>query len=282
MARAMTALVAAIALAGCYDSSAEFVGDAHSDTGSDTTADTVADMPADTSMDTAHDTRHDTPVDVFPDVTPTCPAPDPLPGGPVVSFAIDEMTTPGGSNLDLNCNVESVVSEDEGSNIITLLCPSSAGIVERHRIEITTWPSTWLPIWEGMEVRFQYMVELVWWVNRWFTLSFPGSEWTILGGFDGDYPNPPIYGTFFPPLWLGTAPADCPLAPGDCFDTRRQAIRFTYNEVVYDVYDSTTTWIGPFGNYEVIVDAAEEHVNFRCTDVPGTWYTGLVLQSGWD
>ena len=244
---------------------------------------TWVDTPADTWIDTGTDTwPYDTYPDVPPDGIPTCPSPEPYPDGPVVSFVIDGTTYPGWEGLDLNCTVESVISEGEGSNIITLMCPSSTGIVERHQIDIYTWPATWIPIWDGMEVRFQYMADPVWWVNRWFTLSYPGSEWTILGGFDGDYPNPPIYGTYFPPLWLSTAPTDCPLVPGECFDTRRMAVRIMYNDVSYDVYDSTTAWIGPWGDYSVIVDAAEEHVNFRCTDVPGSWYTGLLFQSGWD
>jgi len=60
------------------------------------------------------------------------------------------------------------------------------------------------------------------------------------------------------------------------------AIQVTYDDMTTLVYDSQLAWIGPWGDFAVYVDKAEEHSNWRCTDVPGAWYTGLVVPSGWD
>ncbi len=199
-----------------------------------------------------------------------------------MSFVIDGSTYPGWAVVDLNCRAESVVSESEGSTSITLACMTDPGTMERHTIDIYTSAWAYIPVYEGMEVRFQYQADPVWWVNRWFALGYPGSESTILGGFDADYPNPPIYGTYFPPLRLSAGSSECPPEYDECYDSQRGAVHVTYGEVPYDVFDSTTGWIGSWGDYTLIVDTAEIHLNYRCTDVPGAWYTGLLFQSGWD
>lgn len=274
-------LVAVLTIAGCY-STTTIGGDAGTDPGPDT----AADPAVDTAVDPGPDTPPDSAPDVAPDVAPdggTCPDPSPPPHGPTFSFTVDGTTAPGWVDIDRGCVIESVVSEDEGSAIITLECWDPAGGTETHWIDVYTWPEVYLPVWDGMEVRFRYVAMGDWWSNRWFRLGYPeGVEATIIAGMDADAPNPPIYEDFFPPLSVSARGGYCLVMPGDCFDSERQALDVGYGEAHALVFDSTSGYVGEWDEYAIHVDNAVEHRNFRCTDIAPGRYTALFVQQMWD
>jgi hypothetical protein len=176
------------------------------------------------------------------------------------------------------------VTDAPGGWFIDMTCPTPEGMVEHHFIELWAEPEIYLYFYEGEVLRFQYWADPVWWINRWFTLSYPeGVSMTILGGIDADAPNPPIYGTYFPPLWVAPGDSTCPLEYSDCFDTKRTGILVSYDEGwSVNVYDSTMGYIGEWDDYTILVDTAVQNTNFRCTDVPSSWYTALIYASMWD
>jgi hypothetical protein len=276
---------------GCFSSTTLFEGDAGTDThtdpggdpGSDPTSDPTGDPIWDPSTDPGSDPIHDPIWDPGSDPGPTCPSPNPAPTGPTVDFIVDDSSWPGWTDIWADCTIDGVDYYLDGEARIQMTCFDVSGVVVPHSVQIFSWPDIWLPLWEGQEVIFRYMADPVWWINEWFRFSYTWDGRMIFGGMKADAINPPVYEDFWYPLSLSPGMAECPLEYQDCFDVRRDAIDVRYSSTYYaGVVDSTIAYVGEWGDYGIHVDTAVTHLNFRCTDVPGQWYSAMFFESSWD
>ncbi len=289
----MAVTLALLLLSGCYSSTTD-EGDAGTDPGTDTHVDPGIDPGSDTHTDPWHDPGTDTSHDpwVEPSVDPiydpgtdsgpACPSPSPWPEGPTVDFTVDGTSWPGWVDLFAECTVETVEFWEAGGVSVSLSCWEAAGIITLHDVEILGEPYLYIPLWEGQQVQFRYLADPVWWINEWFRISYSYDDRLIVGGMKADAPNPPVYEDFWYPLGIWTGTSECPLTYEPCYDSLRTGLTISYEESIYSAFDSNETYIGPWGNYGAFVDTAVERTNFRCTDVPSSWFTALIFESGWD
>lgn len=286
---ARCALTAALLIApGCYASShnrvdgdADGAVDAIHDTLFDTAPDTAADTVADTPADTVPDTSADVSVDTGVDPTPECPPADPPPEGPVVDFLVDGSSWPGHLDLYRQCVVSAVEHGVEGVTV-DMTCTTEDGGDEEHRIEIYASPDPWIALWEGQDVVFRYFADPIWWVNEYFTVSYPYDGRMIVGGLRASEPSPPIFEDFWYPVGLRPVETSCPLRAEECYDAQRGALEVSVDGTSTTVFDSTIAYAGTWSAYGVYLDVAETRTDFRCTDIPASWYAALILETGWD
>lgn len=270
-------LISAMTALGCY-STTKIAGDTHTDPSTDTSTDPGTDPGPDVVPDVPPDTMPD----ILPDGTELCQEPHPPPYGPEVAWEVDGSSWPEHTEIFVNCTVNSITSEEAGHTVLVLMCMGPSGETERHWIDLWATPYLSMPLWEGAEVRFNYYADPIFWINRWFSLTWDSHD-LVMGGIDADSPMPPIRMSFFGSVSIRAEGGYCAWEPDDCYDLERQALRISYPYVEDTLaFDSTTGFVGEWASFEYSVSEAVAYHNVRCTDVPPGWYTGLIVASMWD
>jgi len=271
--RCTVSLALALCLAGCYSSSTKFHGDAGSDPGADTHVDPGIDPWTDTWTDPGYDTGYDP----GSDSTTVCPPPDPPPDGPEISWVVDGSYSEEGAFL-LRCQVDSFASGDDGTTAIGLTCPSSSGTIERHTVEITSWPSLYVYLLEGEWVELEYVAEPIWWVNRWFAIRSEGGD-IVVAGVDAErlYPDPGSW--FYGNIDLFMMYGICENVSADCGVYERLGILVELGDAGQIVHDRTHAVVGEMVGVQVMVGEASSYVEMWCEDYPYEWVSALFARS---
>jgi hypothetical protein len=268
-------VAAALAVAGCYASTRP---------GEDAPTDHAADPQPDFRPDVYPDPEQEP--DLRPDIYPD-PFPDYLPDGPFecppplpvwISFTIDGDVYPT-NDMDITerCTVTSA-GGTEGTTIIELDCVAEDGHRETNVIEVSSEPQAYIYLWSGGEVVFRYVVSCPWWCDRWFSLSYgPGSM--MLAGMDAESLAP--WGVdpseWYAPLIMTPQDGLCPWEYMDCSDSERLALDVTFYDTTARIFDQGSGYVGLMMSYQVIVAEARTEHNFRCTDMPTSWFNALFI-----
>ncbi|NMC69251.1 MAG: hypothetical protein GYA57_04170 [Myxococcales bacterium] len=259
--RTVCCLPVLLALFGCYDSWVNLAGDGGSP--DDARADVAADADAEADAD----------ADAEADVTPSCPPPG---DGVWADFTVDG-STEDEADLDLPCVVDSVIAESGGGIRINLGCGTGA-ILEPHTIELLASPGPWLFGLDGLEVRFRYVAERVWWINRWFSLR-DASGYVQVFGVSAENLAPP---GSTPNEWYAPANIDlrtgvCPPTTESCGRIERLALQVAYSGETRLVFDGTADSVGEMLSLYVIVAGATRYLEMTCTDMPRQFVTALLF-----
>jgi len=254
-----------LASAGCY-SSAGLTGDASHDP--------VQDRDAET------DGAADPPVDIPEEEVTGCAPSENI----TIAFTVDGESWP---MLEENYAHQCTIDGGHGTGNYTeiqMSCTDEDGNPVRHILAIETSFNQRFYMWD-MDVIFQYVVEIPWWIDRWFVLRDAGGN-LIMAGVDASSLLPWRHdtGNLYAPLDVEVADTDCPAVPTDCFDEKRLALHAAYGSE-----GETTVLSGTQGGFslddplaapyfELDVASAIEARNMECTDVPGHWFTAMVVQ----
>ncbi|MBN1772346.1 MAG: hypothetical protein JXB32_13840 [Deltaproteobacteria bacterium] len=263
--RATCCLLTLLPMLGCYDSGVILGGDgedhadARPEVGADADADTEADAEADAEAEA--------------EVTPACP---PASDGVWADFTVDG-TVMAEANLDLACLVDSVIEDSAGAVRINLGC-GTGGIIESHSLELTASPGPWLFGLDGLEVRFRYAADPVWWTNRWFSLRDVSGD-VMVAGVSADALAPPA---FTPNEWFAPANVDlrtgvCPPTDDSCGPLERLALQVAYHGGTGLVFDGTAVAVGDLLSLHVVVGSATRYLEVFCEDMPQQFFHVLMF-----
>ena len=275
---------AGLAAGGCYTA---FDYDRDGDGGADTAVDPGVDTGHDTAVDPGVDTDGDTTIDTWDDPImdrgPTdgpawCPEPFPAPGGPTLSWWVDDPSSFGEVRIiDLGCMVGIVNASGMGLDIELECVDPSSGSTALHTIHIesSTWMGTLL--YPGMPVSFSYVADPIWWIDRFMRLS-AGVGGTILAATDASNLLPPLEPSsgWYSPLAIDPISGVCPGMSTGCGLEERLALRVTTGDTELRVFDSSVGWAGMMGAYQVIVDRATMYDEIWCTDTPQYWFSVVI------
>jgi hypothetical protein len=258
----------ALAAAGCY-SSAHMTGDA-----SDAAHDPVLEG------DAGADPVADPPVDIPEEEVTGCAPSENI----TISFTVDGESFPMlEENYAHRCTIDGGYGTGTYSEL-QMACTDESGNSVRHILGIETSFNQRFYMWDT-DVIFQYVVEIPWWIDRWFVLRDAGGN-LIMAGLDSSSLLPWRHetGNLYAPLDVEVADTDCPAVPTECYDGKRLALHAAYGSegetMVISGMQGGFALDDPLAApyFGVDVASAIEAQSMQCTDTPGHWFTALVFQ----
>ena len=265
--RIIPAIGAALLAAGCYSAVGPGSGDLSTD----------PDVDAD-----AQDDQHES-------LPEDCPEPQ----GLQTSFSLQGLDDVDDvSDLELKCLVASVTSEDMTSATVALDCTWEDEFDRRLTLTLSSSAGFSLFLHEREMVILQYAMEIPWWTDRWFALREPGEYVPgpiITAGVDASGIAP--FGhdiresSWYSPIFLGPVADLCEIEPTECYDEERIAIEVAgvfLDDPSVIVFDDSTGSLH-LGDeiagtlYNVHLMTAVNRSNFRCTDIPDSWFSALIF-----
>jgi hypothetical protein len=243
-----------------------------------------------TTTDTATGTTTtatDTSVDCLPAGESLCA---PAPTSVDARFVIDDEEFPF-EDVSTNDVCDVTALTDSGPNGIPTIDLQCDDVL--HTIEVTVPTEALDLLTVGMQVGFEYAVEVPFWSNRWFAIRDGGNQ-ILIGGQDANAFEPPIVCipeqpeqcNLYRPLTIDrdtevcdTDPPQCDVQDA-CFQVRRQAILASDGtlESPIEIYDRGVGQVPGAATYEIRVAEAAGWENVVCTDIPSTWYRFVIAR----
>jgi hypothetical protein len=249
-------ILLAAALGGCYDSSGRHGDAGDADVPDDAVADETADLP------------------------PDCPPVEDF----ELFFTIDGVDQPMSDlSIEEPCTVQAVTVTST-TREISLQCTASDGTSVVHTVVLRTYVSLDLPLWEGGSVVFRYVVEAPWWSSKWFSIGYEGGGFAVLGvDASSLFPERSDMSDFYAPLTVSQTGTSCPPETEYCYDSKRLALDVAYLDEARTLIVSgtqgslagTNPIAAPY--FRIAVQAAYEHTDMQCTDIPPGWFKALFI-----
>lgn len=204
----------------------------------------------------------------------TCPDPD---DSVEIAFSLDP--DPGLEGFTATCTVGALTREGNGTRV-ELSCTDEVGMERSHVLAWEANPGADVLLHEGTEVELEWVVEPVFWINRWFALRHGSDGRLIAAGALGSSLNPPAESIN---AFLGGPEVDlvegaCDPEPDDCGPVERVGLDLVYDDVTVRVFDHQSGSAGQLDAYRLTLQAAEHQEDAGvCSDLPGRWYQFLIL-----